>query len=249
MPPIEILGLVIVRDLSLGLVRVRTQRLNRAFLAAGFFGEANPPAVVLEQMAEADPFVLRHQWHEVGFDLVGVGVARKSQPLGEAHNVGIDADRLLAEGVTEDNVGGFSSDTGKGQEIVQLSRHLALKAADEFRAAILDPPALDTIEVNPADIRAELLQRCGGVVFGTPILGKECGRNLIDEIVSRLRSQDESGQELERSGKVKVKFGVWVSAVEPVDDFFNSGFASQGATLFWLGSDHIVFGAEYDTSK
>ena len=40
-----------------------------------------------------------------------------------------------------------------------------------------------------------------------------------------------------------------MGSVEPVDDFSDSGLAGQGFALFWLGSDHIVFAAEYDTSK
>ena len=163
--------------------------------------------------------------------------------------MGIDADGLSAEGVAKKDVGGFSSDAGKGQEIVQLSRHLALKAADEFRAAVLDSPALDTIEVNPADIRAELLRRSGGIVFGMPILGKECGRNLIDEIVSGLSGQDEGNQEFQGVGKVEIELGVRVGAIELGGDFFYPGFVGGEFVFFWFGPNHIVFAAEYDTSN
>ena len=163
--------------------------------------------------------------------------------------MGIDADGLSAEGVAKKDVGGFSSDAGKGQEIVQLSRHLALKAADEFRAAVLDSPALDTIEVNPADIRAELLRRSRGIVFGMPILSKERGRNLIDEIVSGLSGHDEGNQEFQRVGKVEIELGVRVGAVELADDFLDPARVVSRPAFLWVRADHIVFAAEYDTSN
>jgi hypothetical protein len=64
----------------------------------------------LQQVAEADPLFLRYHAGEVGFDLVGIGLCRQPEALRQPHDVRVDADRRLAEGIAEQNVRGLAPD-------------------------------------------------------------------------------------------------------------------------------------------
>jgi hypothetical protein len=68
-------------------------------------------------MAETDALFLGDDCHQVGFDFVRVGFLCEAKALRETHHVGVDADRLLTEGVTEDDVCRFSADAGQRHEI------------------------------------------------------------------------------------------------------------------------------------
>jgi hypothetical protein len=51
-------------------------------------------------MAEAHSLAIGNDFHQVCLDFVRVGFFRKTQTLREAHDMGVDANGLLAEGVT-----------------------------------------------------------------------------------------------------------------------------------------------------
>ena len=163
--------------------------------------------------------------------------------------MGIHADRLVAEGVAQKDVGGLSPNSRKRQEVVQLFWDSAVEALDDFLAAVFDQPALVAVEIDPVDVFLDLLQRRGGVVFGSAILIEKRGRDLIHQIIPGLCRQDQGHQEFQRARKVEVELGVGVSAIELVDDLSHSGLVARGFALFWLGSCHIVFAGKYDTSK
>src|SRR5919108_3623497 len=86
------------------LVRVGTEGPNRALGTFRLTGDADAPAVVLQEMAEADALFFGNDGHQVELDFVRVRVFGKSQALRQAHNVSVDADGLLAEGVAEHDV-------------------------------------------------------------------------------------------------------------------------------------------------
>ena len=95
------------------LARKRTKVLDRAFGTLRLFGEADAAAVVLHQVAEADALFFRDDCRQVSFDFVRVGLGREAEALLQARDVGVDADGLPAEGVAEDDVCGFSTNTGQ----------------------------------------------------------------------------------------------------------------------------------------
>ena len=53
--------------------RKRTQIVDRALRTLWLFGDAHSSAMVLHEMAEADPLFFRHDCCEVGFDFVRIG--------------------------------------------------------------------------------------------------------------------------------------------------------------------------------
>ena len=102
---------------NFGFLRKRTEIFDRAFGTLWFFRETNTSAMILHQMAETDALFLGNDCHQVGFDFVRVGFFCEAKTLRETHDVGVDADRLLAEGVTEDDVRRLASDAGQRHEI------------------------------------------------------------------------------------------------------------------------------------
>lgn len=73
--------------------------------------------MVLEQVTEAHTLCLWYQRDEIKFNLVRIGVRCETQSLRESHNMGIDADRRLAEGIAEKDIRRFSTDAGQRQKI------------------------------------------------------------------------------------------------------------------------------------
>ena len=100
--------------LGFGLVGIGAQRSDRTDGTSRILGKADPPAVVLQKMTKSYSLFFRHHRGKIEFDLVGVGIFRESESLREAHHVRVHADGLLAEGVAEQDIGGFSPDAGKG---------------------------------------------------------------------------------------------------------------------------------------
>ena len=68
-------------------------------------------------MAEAHAAVFRHERSQIRFDLVRVVLLGKPEPLRQPHHVRVNADGLLAEGIAQNNVGGFSADARKRQKV------------------------------------------------------------------------------------------------------------------------------------
>jgi len=69
--------------------------------------------VVLQQVTETHALFFGNDGHQVEFDFVGVGVSCETESLRYAHDVSVHADGLPAEGVTENDIGRFSTDTGE----------------------------------------------------------------------------------------------------------------------------------------
>ena len=82
-------------------VRIGTKRSDRTERASRALGEANTPAVVLEEVAKTEALRFRDERCEVEFDLVWVSVLRESESLREAHDVSVHPNCLLPEGITE----------------------------------------------------------------------------------------------------------------------------------------------------
>lgn len=178
-------------------------------------------------MTEANPLLFRNQHRQVEFDLVRIGLFRKSQALRKAHDVGIDADSLLAKGVTKNNVGGFPADARETQEIVQVIGHLSTKTLNQLIAAVVDRARFVAVKVDPTKFFLQLLNGRSSVVFGGSIFLKEIDGDLIHKVVPRLRRQDQSNEQFKRIAEVEVEFGVGVDLLEPSDDLFNPVFFTR----------------------
>lgn len=134
-------------------------------------------------------------WHhrrEIEFDLVGVGVFRESESLREPHHVRVHADGLLAEGVAEQNIGGFSPDAGKGQKIVELIGNFALETLDDFTTAVVNRTSLVPVEIDVMYLLFQFRQRRSGVVLCGSVFFEKRAGHLVHKVVPRLSGQDKS---------------------------------------------------------
>ena len=167
--------------------------------------------------------LFRHDRGQIKFDLVRIGVICKAESLRQAHDVGVDADRLPAEGVAEDDVGGFAPDAGERDKVVQVIGHFAAEARDDFAAAVVNRPGLVAVEVDLTDLLFERRKWRAGVVFRRSISFKQRNGNLIDEIVASLRREDQSDQQFKRIGEIEIELGVGMDFLEPVKNpLYNS---------------------------
>lgn len=67
--------------------------------------QADRSAMRLEQMAKANLRPVGHQWVQVDFNLVGVGLGGQSQPLRQSAQVSVHPNGGLAKGVAPEDVG------------------------------------------------------------------------------------------------------------------------------------------------
>jgi hypothetical protein len=213
-------------------VRVRAQVSDRALRTPGLVSDADAAAVILHQVAKADPSFLRNNCDEIGFDLVGIGVHRQAKSLRETHHVGIDADGLFAERVSENNIRGLSTYAREADEILQVVGHVAAEALHELLAAIVNRFAFVTIEIDLADLPLESGQRRAGVISRRAMGFKQLRCYFVDQIVTCLGSEDQGDQELQRIGEVEIELGVGMNFFQTADDLFDSRLFSTDGRFF-----------------
>jgi hypothetical protein len=202
-------------------VRIRAQFSDGALWTPGFVSHADAAAVILHQVAKADPLFLRDNFDEISFDLVGIRLGRKAEALRETHHVRIDADGLFAEGVSKNNIRGFSPDAREADEIFQVVGHLAAEALHELFAAIVNRFGFVTIEIDLADLPLESGQRRAGVISRRAIGFEQFRCYFVDQIIASLCSEDQGDQELQRIGEVEIELGVGMSFFQKANDLFD----------------------------
>jgi hypothetical protein len=205
-------------------VWIGTKRPDCTARTARALGEANTPAVVLEEMAEPYALLFRHQRREIELDLVRIRVLCECESLRETHDMGVDADGLLPESVAEDDIGCFPSHTGKREQIVQFVGDFALEALDDFAAAIMDRLCFIAVEIDFVDFTFQLRRRGLGVVFRGSVFFEKVDSHPVDEIVPGLRCQDQRDEQLQGIVKIQVELGVRMDLFQPLDNLLNLNF-------------------------
>lgn len=90
-------------------------------------------------MADEGPVFPWGDFSEVGLDFFRVFCPGEGEAGGESGDVGIDDDALdLVEGVSEDDVGGFSTDASEAYELVHGVGNVSLVLIDEGLGAAFD---------------------------------------------------------------------------------------------------------------
>jgi hypothetical protein len=85
-----------------------------------------------EEVTDEGPFFPGGDFGEVGFDFFGLFCASQGEAAGESGDVGIDDDAFyLVEGISEDDVGGFSTDACEACELLHGLGDLSLVFIDE----------------------------------------------------------------------------------------------------------------------
>ena len=191
-------------------------------------------------MTKARALAFRNKEQQVRLDLVRVGLTRQTQSLRQTQDVGVDSDRLPAESIAEQNVGGLPPHARQGQEIVEPVWNSTFEARDDRRAAALDQFCLVAVKIDFPDIVLQLPFRRPRVVARATILLKETPRDLIDKIIPRLGRENQSNQEFQRIGELEIEFRVGMGSVQDLNDLAGPGFGVRAfRSLFCFG--HFEF--------
>src|SRR5438093_9517509 len=114
-----------------GLIGPGTERADRADRARWLPCRAGAAPVSRQEVGRQGPLPPGQDVDQLVVDLVGILGAREPQTLGDAEDVGVHGDRLLVEGVTEDDVGRLEADTRQRRQLVPRPRHRAAVALDQ----------------------------------------------------------------------------------------------------------------------
>jgi len=196
-----------------------------------------------EPVAPFGPMGLGDEAHEGAFDFDGIGFFGEGEALGEASDMGIDdnADRLL-EGVTEDDVGGFASDTAEVGEGIHIGGDLAVVMEEKIEGGFADAAGFAAEKAGGLDQRFEFC-RVGGCHLGGGGEALEEGRgDHIDPAIGALGAEDGGDEEFERVAVEEFAMGVGVGFVEGCgdgEDALLSGFVRFGRHgSGWLRAKH-----------
>ena len=179
-------------------------------------------------MAKPHSLPFRNQRHEIELDLVRVRVLRESESLREAHHMGVDADGLLPESVAEDDIGCLSSHAGKREQILQLVRDFAFEALDDFAAAVVNRLGFVAVEIDFVDFTCQGRHRGLGIVSRRSVFLKKIDGYAVDEIVPRLRRQDQGDEQFQGISEIQVELGVRMSLFQALDDHLDPRLFPSG---------------------
>ena len=138
--------------------------------------------------------------------------------------MGVDADGLLPESVAENDVGCFSTDTGKRQQIVQLIGDFAFEALDDFAAAVMNRLGFIAVEIDFVDFTFQGGHLCLGIVSRRLVFLEKIDGHPIDEIVPRLCREDQGDEQLQGISEIQVELGVRMSFFQALDDLLDPSF-------------------------
>ena len=82
---------------------------------------ADRAAMKSESSAEVGLVFNRYEFHQICLDVVSGGLSRQIEPPREPFDVCIDNYHRFSEGDSQDNVGGFSADTGNTDHCTRSS--------------------------------------------------------------------------------------------------------------------------------
>jgi len=168
---------------------------------------------------------LRDDLHQVLFDFGGVSVCGEVEALGEAGDVGVDDDAdVLVEGISEDDVGGFSTDAAEGGELLHGVRNLAVVFLDDVGGGAADGGGFGAEEAGGLDDFFDVGLGGFGERFGSGIFFEEDGGDDVNADVSALGGEDGGDEEFIGVAVVESAFGVRIELLEFGEDLGGACF-------------------------
>ena len=175
--------------------------LHTAGVAIRFAGGAYGAAVKDEAVAEIVALIGRKQSAQDDFDLLLIGLGMQTEAAGDADAVGIDHDRAgHMEDIAHDEVGGFSADTGQGDQLVEGIGDLAVIAVAQDARHRDDILGFGFVESAGFDVFRQLLGCALREVRGAGVALKKRGSHHVDARVGTLGGESGRDQALERIG-------------------------------------------------
>jgi len=127
--------------------------------------------------------------------------------------------------------------------------NLAAETVDQLSATVVNRFGLIAIKIDRADLFFQLLRRCTRVVSGAAVSFKQFDRDFVDEVVARLRREDQCNQQLQRIAEVEVELGVAVDPFEASDDLFEPHLLVAGIGASLTDGVRFSFHEKYVSKK
>ena len=177
-------------------------------------------------MAEFDPAILGDDLHQILLDLHGIGVFCEIEALGNARNVGIhDNARRYPVSGSEHHVGSLASGPGNREHLFHGFRHGAVKLAGDALRGADDGLGLVVEEAGAANIVCQHLGADGSEILWRGVFLEQSGGDFVDALIGALRREDGGDEQFPRVAMQERARGVGVHAVEPGENFGDSGLA------------------------
>jgi hypothetical protein len=189
-----------------------------ALRALWISGGANLPAVPDELVGESGPPQPRDEPHEIKLDLHRVLVTSEPEALNNSAHVSVDNDTGSVEGGPKNDVGGLSSDSGKGDQLGKGLWHLAAKTINERDAAALETLRLVPEKSRGPDVLLQFMEGGAGVVPGRPVLAEKTLGYLVHPLIRALSGEDRRHQKFQRTGEIKAAFGIGIRLFQNIED-------------------------------
>lgn len=129
--------------------------------------------------------------------------------------MGIDNDADVdVVGVSEEDVGGFTSDAGESEQLVHGARDLPVVFLDDGEGSTANGSGFVSIEAAGLDDFLDVALSALGECFGGGIFFKECWRGHVDAFISALRGEDGRDEQLKRVFMNQRTMSVGVGLIE-----------------------------------
>jgi hypothetical protein len=162
---------------------------------------------------------LRHDFLELGFDLVDILAGREAGPVADPEDVGVDRERLLAPGGVEHDVGGLAADAGQRFELAARARDLAAMLFDQRVAERDDVLRLGVEQADGPDRIAQRILPEIDHLPRAPDPLEQRARRDVDADVGGLRRQDHRDQQLIGVGELELGGRRGVGLGQPAEEF------------------------------
>jgi hypothetical protein len=192
-------------------------------------GHAAAAAVPDEEVTPEGPDVLRDSLDEVLFDFDRVGFLVQSEAFAQPGDVGVDDDTGFdAEGVAENNIGGFASDPGEMGERFQVAGDFTVMVLDQGVGGGDEVFRFVAEETGGADEFFDVFLFGGGEMSGVRVFFEEGEGHHVDAHVGALRGEDGGDEKLEGPLVVEFAMGVGVGGAEDAKKLAGASVASDG---------------------
>jgi len=173
--------------------QLRADLLDSAGRTLRVSSHADLAPMMDEAVRKINPFLTRHELHQIQFNLFGSLGTGQAETTGDPeyvrvyHNAGGDS-----IGGAEDHIGGFASHPRQAQELIHGLWYYAMKLGHDFLSGCFDVSGFVPEEARGANHRLQLILRSVGEILCRRILLEESRSYLVDPDISALSREDGS---------------------------------------------------------
>lgn len=167
----------------------------------------------------APVFFFGDNGHQVEFEFDRVAVFGQAQAAAESNHVRVADDTLYTKAIAQNDIGGLSADTVKGEQLVHRLRDDAAESFENGRTGFLDAFGFVAVKAGRADVVFKLFLRDFEPVFGAAVFFEQVLGDDVDAGVSALGGQDRGNQQFQRRGKIQRYLCVGIGLSQNREEF------------------------------